>query len=476
MRIGWFTPFSRDSAIGRFSQAVTEHLGRSIEVDLWVKEAEDMLATDLRAVRYRHSEEADPLVLRQYDLVVYNLGDSPLHEEIFEISRRVPGVVILHDSVMHHFFAHYHVIGGRRPHDYVSLLRQHYGSAGEAFAREATADSRLWRDSNRIARFPLFEPAIDGALGVVVHSEEQQTIVGGAYSGPMKRLRLPWVEEPWVPSGSPVEPLAPAGKLLMLTTGHVNDNRRISVVLQALARSPLLREVLVYAIVGPVAALSREQLSEQVDSLGLGESVMILGRLPDDEFHAWLRGSDLCVNLRWPVMEGASASLVEQMMHGKPIVVTDAGAYREIPGDCVLKVDPSAERGDLTRALTRLAGSAALRRGLGERAREWATRELSPRGYAAGFRDFAEGLAALEPVHGLMRRVAAHLSEFGARADDPILEKVASEAYQTFCVPPATPRGLRDESALDADADADAEPKAPSPGPGDLEPDPEGQQ
>ncbi len=71
--------------------------------------------------------------------------------------------------------------------------------------------------------------------------------------------------------------------------------------------------------------------------------------------------------LRWPVFEGGSASAVEAMLSGRPIIVTDAGFYRDLPDDLVFKVDRRQELDSLTTQLTRLIADPSLRFRVGAR-------------------------------------------------------------------------------------------------------------
>ena len=65
------------------------------------------------------------------------------------------------------------------------------------------------------------------------------------------------------------------------------------------------------------------------------------------------------------------------MLSGRPIIVTDAGFYRELPDDLVFKVDPTSELSSLTSQLTRLALDPALRATVGAQAAAWAKTAFS---------------------------------------------------------------------------------------------------
>src|SRR4051794_40728047 len=105
MRIAWFTPFEESSAIGQVSSELLPELARRHEVDLWLSPTSSPLEASVPIRLYRKFNESVRSRLQGYDAIFYNMGDCyEYHEPIFEIACRVPGIVILHDFVLHHFF------------------------------------------------------------------------------------------------------------------------------------------------------------------------------------------------------------------------------------------------------------------------------------------------------------------------------------------------------------------------------------
>src|SRR5213593_3839751 len=98
MKIAWFTPFSVRSAIARYSQAVLNELANEAEVHVCHFEANAARDSAVPVKRFSSADAVDDRFLRDYDLTVYNFGNYlPFHREIFVVSRRHPGVCILHD-------------------------------------------------------------------------------------------------------------------------------------------------------------------------------------------------------------------------------------------------------------------------------------------------------------------------------------------------------------------------------------------
>jgi glycosyltransferase involved in cell wall biosynthesis len=75
----------------------------------------------------------------------------------------------------------------------------------------------------------------------------------------------------------------------------------------------------------------RRSLERRAKQLGLGDSVVFLGRQPHTEVARWMNVADvLCLTSR---SEGMPNVVIEALVSGLPVVVTDVGACRELVAD-----------------------------------------------------------------------------------------------------------------------------------------------
>ena len=436
MKIAWFTPFAKESAIGRYSRLVTDELAKAAEVDLWVPEARHYHPTALRTIKFGRLLEIRPDTLAHYDLVVYQLGDHlPYHRQIFEASRKVPGIVILHDFVMHHFFAGYFLQHKNSREEYMAVMTRHYGDRGKAVTQRAFDGLPPWVwETDAVVDFPFFEEAIRGAYGVIVHSNFLAARIGKTFQWPVRKLDLPY------DAGSGSRPVYPRKKLgireediLIVTVGHVNSNKRVPSVLEALARNSQNARKITYAVLGPCDAEYHKELVALARQHGIQDEVRLPGFVSEDHLHSYLSHADICVNLRFPAMEGGSASVIEEMLYGKPVVVTDTGFYAELPNDCVRKVRPEHEVEDLTAALCDLISDKPSRKELGNKAQQFAREHFRADKYSQGFLDFTAEILAAKPLFQLADRIGQHLAGMGVGSDARVLERVAQESFHLFC-------------------------------------------
>src|SRR5882724_4956089 len=65
---------------------------------------------------------------------IYHLGNNPHHEWIYRAAMQTPGVIVLHDLVLHHLIVEMTLARGDAD-GYAAALGASHGAAGEAWAR-----------------------------------------------------------------------------------------------------------------------------------------------------------------------------------------------------------------------------------------------------------------------------------------------------------------------------------------------------
>jgi glycosyltransferase involved in cell wall biosynthesis len=288
------------------------------------------------------------------DVALYHVGNDPdAHGWIVDALRRRPGVVVLHEFVLHHLVSGITLARGDVD-GYLAALERDGGLVGRLLGH-AVADERikpLWE--TRPEDFPLAAGILDLATGLVVHSryvEERARAAG--YDGPVWRIPMPAWPAP------AVEPALVGGTPVIGCFGHINESKRIPQLLEAFAR------------LGPDARLLLVgSWSPRVAELELPAGVIRRDYVPENELWALLAACDACVALRWPTMGETSAVALRAISAGRPLVVSDVGAFTELPDDVALKVPVGAGEIDaLSAALEQAAASPEMGRAALELAR-----------------------------------------------------------------------------------------------------------
>ncbi len=339
------------------------------------------------------------------DLCVYHIGNNPgAHGWIVDALRRTPGLVVLHDFVLHHLVAGI-TIGRRDGHGYLDAMEREAGVVGRLLAH-GVLDKRippLWE--NRPEDFPLAGEILSRASGLIVHSQYvMQRARAAGYVGPIWRIPHPafHVPEP-MPAGLEGAPLVGA-------FGNVNMSKRVPQLLEAfsaLRRSHPGARLLLVGAVSPGFDLDR-----RLQRLGLGDEGMHReGWVDEARLWSLMAACDIHVNLRSPTMGETSGTTIRALSLGKPLVVSDAGWFGELPDGVALKVPVGAdERPTLVAALELLATRADVREAMGAAARQLAQAD-----------------------HGLDRVADRYLAAFehaagGPAVDDTVLREVSEAA------------------------------------------------
>ena len=104
------------------------------------------------------------------DVALYHVGNDPeVHGWIVERLRREPGIVVLHDFVLHHLVASL-TLGRKDNAGYLDAMERDSGVAGRLLALGVIDGCipPLWEV--RPEDFPLCDEVLDSATGVIVHS------------------------------------------------------------------------------------------------------------------------------------------------------------------------------------------------------------------------------------------------------------------------------------------------------------------
>jgi len=266
------------------------------------------------------------------------------------------------------------------------------------------------------------------ADGAVAHAEFYVEELRAACAGPVCVIPLAYDATGAIPAA---ESNSDPSQFHVLTFGHINANRRVESVLRALAGSERLRSVARFRVVGLITDEERRRLESTVAELGLTK-VEFTGPVSDEALRAEISSADAVCALRQPALEGASASAIETLRSGRPLIVTDAGFYRMLPDELVWKVRPDREVDDLRDRLEAIQfdRQAAMIRAAAAAA--WAARIFSAEAYVRKLRPFLEMVVACQPVLRTAESFGRTLARAGLSPGDPAAARVADTLGELF--------------------------------------------
>jgi glycosyltransferase involved in cell wall biosynthesis len=393
MRVAYFSPMPPEkTGIADYSALLVPALRERVEVDV-----------------VRRGRAKPP---RGMDVALYQVGNNPdAHAWIVDALRRHPGVVVLHDFVLHHLVAGM-TIGRRDGHGYLDAMERDHGVVGRLLAH-GVLDKRippLWE--SRPEDFPLASFVLEHATAVVVHSRFVGDLVRSTgFTGPVSVVPHP----AWPVPAIPAERVADG--VVVGCFGIVNQSKRVPELLDATARVRSSHPNVTLLLVGPTAP--GFDLERRLQRLGLADDGIVReGWIDESRLWSLMAGSDVLVNLRHPTMGETSGSVIRGMSLAKPLVVSDVGWFSELPGEAALKIQPDEDEvATLVAALELLVTRADVREAMGEAASSLARREHDLRRVADLY------VAALEVAVG------------GGQIGDAVLRDVSTAAHDVGITP-----------------------------------------
>jgi SAM-dependent methyltransferase len=120
------------------------------------------------------------------------------------------------------------------------------------------------------------------------------------------------------------------------------------------------------------------QVDSLIRSLDLWGTVRVMGFTPIEDFAGYIAASDIVLNLRYPTVGETSGSLLRALGLGRAVVVSEVGAFAELPDDVCLKVPVGAGEEDLIfEYMNLLVSRPEVARSLGARAHAYVERECN---------------------------------------------------------------------------------------------------
>lgn len=273
------------------------------------------------------------------DVALYHIGNNQLHAAIYDRALAHPGVVLLHDSVLQHFF-----LGRLTEQQYVDEFIFNYGEWTRSLAED------LWRNRSRSAAdpryfaWPMLKRIATTAHAVIVHNPAAAAIVKQHAPGATV-FEIPHLfVQPQVPSA--VDTLrfraelgiAPR-TLLVGTFGHQRESKRLPVVLRALDRAWRAGSDARLLVAGAFVSSDLERsLAGELDD----PRIIRAGYLSERDFWRHAAAVDLCLNLRYPSAAETSGIAVRLMGIGKPVVFSSGEEIAGIPQNACLRIETGA--------------------------------------------------------------------------------------------------------------------------------------
>jgi glycosyltransferase involved in cell wall biosynthesis len=439
MHIAVFTPLPPvQSGISGYNEHLLPCLAKYATIDVFIDDYQARPVASERVSIHSHASFERRFATRPYDLVLYHMGNNPHHAYLYPYLLKYPGVVVLHDYVLHHFISGTTWWVGNHE-AYAEEMRYNYGDSGEELARLLSRG--IWTHL-QFFLYPANKRVLDVSLGVIVHSDYIKREIERLHPAVTVRkisMGMPVQPDPTEDSGDvKVRMGLPREAFVVGTFGFATSIKKIDTVVQAFRR--LLSEV-PHARLLIVGEIQDDEIRKLIAALKLEKEVRITGYVADDVFHDLILATDMAVNLRYPTAGETSASLLDLMSMKVPVVVFDYRQFSEVPDGCCVKIGlGDHEVGELYFAMKTLATNQEARKQIGESAAQYVRTNCRLEDSAKAYAEFFEfvrqkhlpAVTRRQVTSRIVHHLRRDLSEIGIHAGQPACLKELSLALKEF--------------------------------------------
>jgi glycosyltransferase involved in cell wall biosynthesis len=300
------------------------------------------------------------------DVALYHLGNNALHGAIYRRALERPGVVTLHDAVLHHF-----LLGQLDEAAYIEEFAYNYGEwnrglAGELWRARATSAS-----DSRYFGYALLRRVAECSRAVVVHNPAAARAVK-EHAPQARVVEIPHLfPAPALPGEEEIAGYrrrlgVPPEAFLFGVFGYLRESKRLPAVLEVFANLHSENPRTALLVAGEFVSTDLERA---VEPLLHGPGVVRLRYLEERDFWLAAAAVDAGINLRYPAAGETSGIAIRLMGIGKPVMLTDAPEYARFPEDVCLRIAPgAAERESLRQHMILLTSISEVARAIGQRA------------------------------------------------------------------------------------------------------------
>ncbi|MGM0984657.1 MAG: glycosyltransferase [Pseudomonadota bacterium] len=395
--------------------------------------------------------------VNDFDRLLFQIGNSRYHAYQFDLLKRHPGSVVLHDVYL--FDALWWMQESQAwPDGLRRGLFTDHGFPPLLALRDTSA--REESDAHGPEHYPVNGFVTREAAGLIVHSTFARDLD--------RHWRPGAAEEPAVviphlrrlPDAVTLDAKSQARKALgvdrnaclIASFGGINPKKLSDKLVAAMLDTPLGEaEDLHLVLVGAQhSGAFGQRIARRLRGHPRAGRITITGYVDRERYCQWLQAADIAVQLREKSRGESSGAIFDAMAHGVAVVVNAHGSSVELPEQAVDMLPDQVSEDTLSSCLQALASQPGRREALGESARRFVAERLEPGRVAARYRDAIEGFAQGTRRQGEQRWQArlADCEELRQLDDTRLMEATRALCELDTTTPIPQPRILFDVSTI----------------------------
>ena len=345
------------SGIADYNEQFLPFLARHFDIDLFVvnsNQNHEILSSQFRIFDVASFDR----VATEYDIILYELGNSEFHAHMLPLIKKFPGVVGLHDAYLSGLFGYVDFYMGNTGSYEKEMLLSH-GPIARQYFSPSQAYSEPIHES--MVHLPCTKKILDNAIGVISHSYYNLTIAKTFYPEGWKAPYRIIPQMVVLPSSiSDVEREKVRSELgfhaddfIVATFGHIawtkcGDRLLDAYMASILAKDPKSKLIFVGELSNDEFGL---RLRKCIKLSGLSERITITGYLSAEDYIKYLRATDLGIQLRTNSRGGTPKGVLDCLAYEIPVIVNNDASYKDYPDDVVIKLCSEPNYLDISKKL-----------------------------------------------------------------------------------------------------------------------------
>lgn len=348
MNLAYFSPLPpQRSGIAEFSAEILQYLSSDFSITAFTQ------ADAAEAKRILNKKDIELSNLKRFSkkkypdaLMLYQIGSNKIHAGIYLTAVLHPGIVMLHEYVIHHLVKSI-TIGSGHPDAYTAEMGRYYGSEGREIARLVHTGRAA--SETIYFRYPLYHRIAQRSRAIITTTEYSSKIISRDYPDkPVYHVPISTRPVPSLPDREKIKAAkGHSGRFLIGVFGLISEAKEVGLMLDLMASEAFKKRKFTLALVGSVH--EDLKIEEEIEKRDLNDTVIATGYLERERYVEWLAAVDLCINLRYPSGGESSAAIMETMGAGRAVVVPDYAQFKELPSDSAIKIPPGRDKKEILR-------------------------------------------------------------------------------------------------------------------------------
>jgi len=379
-KIAFFCPLPpKKSGISFYCASLLPLLSRFWDIDLFIDEGyfcnDPFIVTNFDIYSYLEFENQNNT--KNYDSIIYQIGNSDNHIYMFDMLQKHPGIVVLHDvylsGIMYWMTARFGKLD-----EFVKEIEYSHGDEGLKLVSKAKKNLISW--DKVINKLQINKRVLDAATSIIVHSDWDKQNILNTYPQFSEKVST-------VHQFAPIRIIDDKDKIkqslgfskdsfLICSFGFIAPTKKIDSIIRNISNFLKSNKNASYVLVGEADNTYGKSIKDLVTEMQLQDKVIFTEFINDENYKKYLDACDVCISLRTDTRAGTSASINHALGSGLPTIISDEGPFSEFPDAVVMKIKPNEEK-KLGAMIESLYSNPEKSRNLGIAAKKYAMENIS---------------------------------------------------------------------------------------------------